>query len=131
MPSPDGRLIAYQGQDWSTDTYVENGLYVMNTDGSNPRRIAGELGRSLGNLTWAPDGSGLYFNAPMKGTSNVWFAPLQGEAGAGDGGEPHALLHLHGRKRELRRHRFQLPRAGRHLDLQRPGTRTVCISSPG
>jgi Tol biopolymer transport system component len=80
VPSPDGRLIAYQGQDWSTDTYVENGLYVMNADGSNPRRIAGELGSSLGNMTWAPDGSGLYFNVSMKGTSNLWFAPLQGEA---------------------------------------------------
>ena len=33
----------------------------------------------------------------MKGTSNVWFAPLQGEARARDGGQPHALLHLHGR----------------------------------
>jgi dipeptidyl aminopeptidase/acylaminoacyl peptidase len=82
VPSPDGRLIAYQGQDWSTDTYVENGLYVMAADGSNPRRIAGELGRSLGNLTWAPDGSGIYFNSPMKGNSNVWFAPLNGEARA-------------------------------------------------
>ncbi len=79
VPSPDGRLIAYQGQDWSTDTYVENGLYVMAADGSAPRRIAGEMGSSLGNLTWAPDGSGLYFNAGMRGTSNVWFAPLQGD----------------------------------------------------
>ncbi|MBT8395488.1 MAG: S9 family peptidase [Gemmatimonadetes bacterium] len=80
VPSPDGSLVAYQGQDWSTDTYVENGLYVMNVDGSDPRRIAGELGRSLGNVTWAPDASGVYFNAPMKGNSNVWFAPLNGEA---------------------------------------------------
>ncbi len=78
LPSPDGRLIAYQGQDWSTDTYRENGLYVMSSDGSSPRRIAGEMG-SMGNLTWARDGSGLYFNAGMKGISNVWFAPLQGE----------------------------------------------------
>jgi dipeptidyl aminopeptidase/acylaminoacyl peptidase len=80
VPSPDGRLIAYQGQDHSTDTYVENGLYIMNADGSDPRRIAGELGRSLGNLTWAPDGSGIYFNTSMKGTGNVYFAPVRGEA---------------------------------------------------
>ncbi len=80
IPSPDGRLIAYQGQDWSRDTYRENGLYVMEADGSNPRRIAGEMGGGMGNLTWASDGSGLYFNASMKGTSNVWFAPLRGEA---------------------------------------------------
>jgi len=80
VPSPDGRLIAYQGSDWSTDTYVEPGLYVMNADGSEPRRIAGEMGGGMGNLTWAPDGSGLYFNASMKGTQNVWVAPLDGEA---------------------------------------------------
>ncbi len=80
VPSPDGRLVAYQGTDWSTDTYVEPGLYVMNTDGSNPRRIAGEMGGSFGNLTWAPDGSGLYYDASMKGTRNLWFAPLRGEA---------------------------------------------------
>jgi len=79
VPSPDGRLVAYQGSDWSTDTYVEPGLYVMDADGSNPRRIAGEMGGGMGNLTWAPDGSGLYFNASMKGTSNLWFAPLRGE----------------------------------------------------
>jgi dipeptidyl aminopeptidase/acylaminoacyl peptidase len=80
VPSPDGDLIAYQGTDWSDDTYVETGLYVMNRDGSNPRRIAGELGRGLGNVTWAPDGSGVYFNSAMKGTANVWFAPVSGEA---------------------------------------------------
>jgi dipeptidyl aminopeptidase/acylaminoacyl peptidase len=80
VPSPDGHLIAYQGQDWSTDTYVENGLYLMSADGSDPRRIAGELGQSLGNLTWAPDGSGLYFNASMRGTQNLWFVPVDGEA---------------------------------------------------
>jgi dipeptidyl aminopeptidase/acylaminoacyl peptidase len=82
VPSPDGHLIAYQGQDWSTDTYVENGLYLMNADGTAPRRITGELGRSLGNLTWAPDGSGVYFSASMKGTENLWFAPVNGEARA-------------------------------------------------
>jgi dipeptidyl aminopeptidase/acylaminoacyl peptidase len=80
VPSPDGHLIAYQGQDWSTDTYVENGLYLMSADGSDPRRIAGELGQSLGNLTWAPDGSGLYFNASVRGTRNLWFVPVDGEA---------------------------------------------------
>jgi acylaminoacyl-peptidase len=79
VPSPDGHLVAYSGYDMSTDTYIEPGLYVMNADGSNPRRIAGELGSSFSNLTWAPDGDGLYFNASMKGTRNVWFAPVEGE----------------------------------------------------
>ncbi len=79
VPSPDGSLIAYTGYDWSTDTYVEAGLYVMNADGSNPRLLASEKGRSPGDLTWAPDGSGIYFTASMRGTSHLWFAPLRGE----------------------------------------------------
>ncbi len=79
VPSPDGRTIAYQGRDWSDDTYVETGLYVMSADGSGSRRIAGELGRSLSNVTWANDGSGVFFNSAMRGNSNLWFAPVDGE----------------------------------------------------
>lgn len=82
VPSPDGRWIAYQGVDWSTDTYRENGLYVMGADGSDPRMIADEHGRGLGNVTWAADGSGLYFNAQMTGTSNLYFASVQGQVRA-------------------------------------------------
>jgi len=79
VPSPDGRLIAYQGLDFHEDTYRENELYVMNADGSGSRRLSGELGRGLGNVTWASDGSGVYFNTSMVGTANLWFAPLNGE----------------------------------------------------
>ena len=79
IPSPDGRYIAYQGHDHSTDTYIEAGLYVMNADGSNSRRIAGELGRSLGNVSWTADGGGLYFNASINGTQNLYRVPLNGD----------------------------------------------------
>ena len=33
--SPDGRLVAYIGYDWTDDTYVEAKL-IMGIDGSNP-----------------------------------------------------------------------------------------------
>jgi dipeptidyl aminopeptidase/acylaminoacyl peptidase len=79
IPSPDGRFIAYTGYDFSDDTYIEEGIYVMNANGSNPRRIAGEMGRRPGNMTWAADSSGLYFNAAVLGTSNLYLAPLNGE----------------------------------------------------
>ena len=79
VPSPDGSLIAYQANDWSDDTYVETGLYLMNADGSGSRRIGGELGRRLSGVTWARDGSGVYFTAAMTGNSNLWFAPVSGE----------------------------------------------------
>ncbi len=79
VPSTDGRLIAFQGHEWTRDPYRENELYVMDADGGNVRMVARELGSSLGNVTWAPDGSGLYFNASIVGTQNLWFAPLDGE----------------------------------------------------
>jgi dipeptidyl aminopeptidase/acylaminoacyl peptidase len=77
-PSPDGRLIAYTGVDWSTDTWVDQKLYVMNTDGSGARVLA-DIDRSPGNLNWAADGSGVYFTAQSEGSQNLWFAPLRGE----------------------------------------------------
>ncbi len=78
VPSPDGGLIAYTGHDWTDDTYVEEGVYVMNADGSAPRRIASEMGRRPANVIWAEDGTGVYFTAQLKGTSNLHFAPLDG-----------------------------------------------------
>jgi dipeptidyl aminopeptidase/acylaminoacyl peptidase len=78
VPSPNGRLIAYLGNEFTTDTYRERELSVMNADGSGARVVARELG-GIGNVTWAPDGSGLYFNAALKGTANLWFTPLDGQ----------------------------------------------------
>lgn len=82
LPSPDGSTIAYTGHDWTTDTYIEEGIYVMGADGANPRLIASEMGRRPANLTWAADGSGVYFTAARLGTSNLYFAPLSGESRA-------------------------------------------------
>jgi dipeptidyl aminopeptidase/acylaminoacyl peptidase len=79
VPSPDGRFIAYQGNPFTRDTYRESELYVVRADGSDSRVVAREMGSGMGNVTWAEDGSGLYFNAAMKGTSNLWFAPVDGE----------------------------------------------------
>jgi dipeptidyl aminopeptidase/acylaminoacyl peptidase len=79
--SPDGRLIAYTGNDFGDYTYDDSELYVMNIDGSGSRMLA-NIDRSPGNLIWARDGSGVYFTASSEGASNLWFAPLNGEARA-------------------------------------------------
>ncbi len=76
--SPDGRSVAYLGYDWTDDTYITNKLYVMGIDGSNPRQLARSLDRSPENVTWAPDGSGLYFMAQDLGQSHLFFAPVSG-----------------------------------------------------
>ncbi|MGH7461495.1 MAG: S9 family peptidase, partial [Longimicrobiales bacterium] len=76
--SPDGRRIAYRGYTQVTDSYHATELYVMNSDGSAAQKISGDLDRDVGDVSWAPDGSGLYFTVQDRGTANVSFAGLTG-----------------------------------------------------
>ena len=57
--SPDGRLIAYVGYDDHKKGFEQGDLYVMNADGSGPRRIAPGLDRSIDQLAWSADGRSL------------------------------------------------------------------------
>ena len=77
--SPDGRLIAYTGFDWTDDTWRDATLYVMNADGSSPRALTTSLDRTPMQIEWASDGTGIYFTIEDKGSRNLWFAPLRGE----------------------------------------------------
>jgi dipeptidyl aminopeptidase/acylaminoacyl peptidase len=76
--SPDGKLVAYTGYDWTDDSYIANRLYVMNLDGSSPREVAAGLDRSAQGIIWAPDNAGLYFTAQDQGYANLYLAPLAG-----------------------------------------------------
>ena len=79
VPSPDGRLIAFTGNDYTEQTYIERQVYVMNADGSAPRSLTAGLDRSAGILGWAADNSGVYLGIAEHGTRNLWFAPVNGE----------------------------------------------------
>jgi dipeptidyl aminopeptidase/acylaminoacyl peptidase len=78
--SPDGKRIAYSGYTQVKDSYHTSELYVMNADGSGARKLSGDLDRDAGDLTWATDGSGVYFTVADSGTSNLYFAPNAGGA---------------------------------------------------
>ncbi len=80
VPSPDGSLIAFTGNDYTEQTYTERQMYVINADGSGRRSLTPNLDRSPGILDWAADGSGVYFTVSEHGTRNLYFAPLNGEA---------------------------------------------------
>jgi dipeptidyl aminopeptidase/acylaminoacyl peptidase len=80
--SPDGKMVAYTGYDWTDDTYRDSQLYVMNIDGTGHRSLTAALDRSPGGLTWAHDNSGIYFNVQDQGSSNVHFAPVKGNVRA-------------------------------------------------
>ena len=74
--SPDGKRVAYTGYDWTTDTWVDSKIYVMNIDGSNSRLVSGDWDRTPSELRWSADGAGLYFTAQNEGSQNLYFLPL-------------------------------------------------------
>ena len=76
--SPDGKRVAYTGNDWSKDTWQDSKLYVMNIDGSNPRLVSGAWDRSPQSVTWKDDSTGVYFTAQDQGSQNLYFLPLAG-----------------------------------------------------
>jgi Tol biopolymer transport system component len=51
--SPDGRFIAFYDD--------RNALYVMRSDGSEPRRLMTAKSEIVGNLAWSPDGGRIRF----------------------------------------------------------------------
>jgi dipeptidyl aminopeptidase/acylaminoacyl peptidase len=76
--SPDGKWVAYLGYDYTTDTYIDNELYVVGIDGNGSRQLTAKFDRSADNPTWAPDSKGIYFSADDSGSRNIHFASLDG-----------------------------------------------------
>jgi Tol biopolymer transport system component len=71
--SPDGELIAYD-----SDREGVRGVYVANSDGTNPRRISG-TGHSLV-PSWCPDGTRVAFvraEPHRPRVWNIWIADLE------------------------------------------------------
>jgi dipeptidyl aminopeptidase/acylaminoacyl peptidase len=75
--SPDGKKIAYVGNSEIKSSYHADEIYLMNADGSGAQKLT-SLDRDPGNVMWARDGSGVYFNVSQHGTSNLYFAPVAG-----------------------------------------------------
>jgi len=80
LVSPDGSLIAYTGYDQNENYSNLSHLYLMDSDGGNQRLLAGDFPSSPGNITWAQDGSGVYYTMGAEGSSNVHFVSTSGAA---------------------------------------------------
>src|SRR5260221_8470198 len=81
--SPDGRLVAFTGYAPSGHTHSVSDLFVMPLTASgggsaDMRKISGDFDRDPINMRWAPDGSGVYFDADDRGARNVAFASIVG-----------------------------------------------------
>ena len=68
--SPDGSSIVFK-----LSTPTTNELWLMNRDGSNPRRIPNASGWDP---TWSPDGSTILFASDMEGAIQLFTIKLDG-----------------------------------------------------
>ena len=75
--SPDGKKIAFVGNSETKASYHADEIYLMNADGTGAQKLT-SLDRDPGNIIWARDGSGVYFNVSERGTQNLYFAPVAG-----------------------------------------------------
>jgi len=71
--SPDGKWIAYMGYDEKKYTSHLSNLYLMDADGGRKHLLAGNLPNTPSSVTWAPDGSGVYYLMAERGESNLYF----------------------------------------------------------
>ncbi|HLY19389.1 MAG TPA: S9 family peptidase [Bryobacteraceae bacterium] len=76
--SPDGRMVAFTGYPLSNHTHSVSDLYVVPAGGGEARKISGDYDRDPLNLRWAPDASGVYFDADDRGSRNIQFAAIAG-----------------------------------------------------
>ena len=76
--SPDGKTVAFTGYPQSNKTHSVTDLYVIPLAGGEMTKISGDFDRDPENLRWAPDGSGVYFDADDRGSHNVDFASIKG-----------------------------------------------------
>jgi len=76
--SPDGRTVAFVGHAPTGHSYTVPNLFTVAIDGSGMKKISGDYDRAPSDLHWAPDGSGIYFDAEDRGSRNIQFAAAGG-----------------------------------------------------
>ena len=76
VASPDGKWIAYTGYDDKNYTSTLSQIYLMDPTGGSKRLWLGNLPSSPTDITWAADGSGVYYSMEERGAANEYFMPL-------------------------------------------------------
>ena len=76
--SPDGRSIAYLTRDFKGGQLGQSRLTVIASEGGTPRAVANNLEYQPGPATWSRDGRTIYFNAPVRTTTQLFAVPAAG-----------------------------------------------------
>jgi Tol biopolymer transport system component len=75
--SPDGSSVAYVTTDQTTKA-TGDAVWVIDADGSNPRRVAFSPGNSFRHPSWSPDGKSIIYeadkslNSEQKPNFDIW-----------------------------------------------------------
>lgn len=77
--SPDGKKIAYLGNNENYKGYQVTRLYTMNLDGSGIKEISTDFDNDIGSIQWDEDGKGLYFMYSKEGNSKIGYCTLSGK----------------------------------------------------
>lgn len=67
LVSPDGKKIAYTGNDENLMGYQITSLYVMDVDGSNSKLISKDFDRDVTQIKWSADGKSILFLYDTEG----------------------------------------------------------------
>jgi acylaminoacyl-peptidase len=76
--SPDGKLVAYVGFDDRYQGYQVTDLYLMNRNGTLPRKVIKSLDRDVLNIIWSSNNKGIYFQYDDKGDTWIAYTNLNG-----------------------------------------------------
>ena len=77
--SPDGKSIAYLGNDENYDGYQVTHLYVMTRTGSSSKCVTCKFDRDVENINWSDDGKGIYFQYNTEGNTRIAISDLNGK----------------------------------------------------
>lgn len=77
--SPDGKKIAFTGNDDTFQGYQVTNLYVMNVDGTGIKNLSADLDRDAGNLQWEANSQGIYFQYDEFGDTKIGHVALTGK----------------------------------------------------
>lgn len=69
--SPDGKSIAYTGNDDTFQGYTVSELYIMNADGTDSKLISKDFDRDIGSIQWDSKSNGVYFSYDDHGDTKL------------------------------------------------------------
>ncbi|MGJ3232877.1 MAG: S9 family peptidase [Oceanicaulis sp.] len=75
--SPDGRRLAFLGEQAREESHIDSDLYVMDMNGGEPRRLLANLDRGIDQIEWADD-RGLFVRFDDVGHTVLAYAGLNG-----------------------------------------------------